>query len=261
MMPSREIFNELCKILDPGKPAFAPKKGKPSVVILLSRYDQKEAISILIGIIPAGSDNSLVWTVLGVRDPVSAAIAIVKIRYAFTLSKEINESFKQSSQARTKLLSGVQMNVHVLITGFQKEEKWMIMIHFARSEIKDLSKAIVLCRVPHHQNYSLIVELIFVGMTMMMFTVFDELIGWFYKYGLDSWSGQIRGHIRPLRALDPVYRAKLGALLGIATMADCFISISSDHSEPSVGGPSTDPRPAHPPVLAMPHPVAEIVPS
>ncbi|XP_042503254.1 sphingoid long-chain bases kinase 1-like [Macadamia integrifolia] len=45
---------------------------------LLSRSNQKEAISIPIGIIPAGSDNSLVWTVLGVRDPVSAAIAIVK---------------------------------------------------------------------------------------------------------------------------------------------------------------------------------------
>ncbi|XP_027114184.2 sphingoid long-chain bases kinase 1-like isoform X2 [Coffea arabica] len=45
---------------------------------LLSRDNQKEAISIPIGIIPAGSDNSLVWTVLGVRDPVSAAIAIVK---------------------------------------------------------------------------------------------------------------------------------------------------------------------------------------
>lgn len=45
---------------------------------LLRRDNQKEAISIPIGIIPAGSDNSLVWTVLGVRDPVSAAIAIVK---------------------------------------------------------------------------------------------------------------------------------------------------------------------------------------
>lgn len=45
---------------------------------LLTRSNQKEAISIPIGIIPAGSDNSLVWTVLGVRDPVSAAIAIVK---------------------------------------------------------------------------------------------------------------------------------------------------------------------------------------
>lgn len=45
---------------------------------LLSRGNQKEAISIPIGIIPAGSDNSLVWTVLGVRDPVSAALAIVK---------------------------------------------------------------------------------------------------------------------------------------------------------------------------------------
>ncbi|XP_072956309.1 sphingoid long-chain bases kinase 1 [Typha angustifolia] len=45
---------------------------------LLSRGDQREAISIPIGIIPAGSDNSLVWTVLGVRDPISAAMAIVK---------------------------------------------------------------------------------------------------------------------------------------------------------------------------------------
>lgn len=46
---------------------------------LLCRDNQKEAISIPIGIIPAGSDNSLVWTVLGVRDPVSAALAIVKV--------------------------------------------------------------------------------------------------------------------------------------------------------------------------------------
>ncbi|KAL1545007.1 Sphingoid long-chain bases kinase 1 [Salvia divinorum] len=45
---------------------------------LLSRENQKEAISIPIGIIPAGSDNSLVWTILGVRDPISAAITIVK---------------------------------------------------------------------------------------------------------------------------------------------------------------------------------------
>lgn len=46
---------------------------------LLSRANQKEGISIPIGIIPAGSDNSLVWTVLGVRDPISAAMAIVKV--------------------------------------------------------------------------------------------------------------------------------------------------------------------------------------
>lgn len=46
---------------------------------LLSRDNQKEALSIPIGIIPAGSDNSLVWTILGVRDPVSAAMAIVKV--------------------------------------------------------------------------------------------------------------------------------------------------------------------------------------
>lgn len=35
------------------------------------------------GIIPAGSDNSLVWTVLGVRDPISAALAIVKVSLSF----------------------------------------------------------------------------------------------------------------------------------------------------------------------------------
>ena len=32
----------------------------------------------------------------------------------------------------------------------------------------------------------------------------------------DSWSDQICGHNRPMRALDPVYRAKLGALLGVS---------------------------------------------
>lgn len=50
---------------------------------LLSRDNQKEALSIPIGIVPAGSDNSLVRTVLGVRDPISAAIAIVKVSMIF----------------------------------------------------------------------------------------------------------------------------------------------------------------------------------
>lgn len=45
---------------------------------LLGRDDLKESIQLPIGIIPAGSDNSLVWTVLGIRDPVSAAIALAK---------------------------------------------------------------------------------------------------------------------------------------------------------------------------------------
>lgn len=47
---------------------------------LLNRDDRKEAISIPIGIIPAGSDNSLVWTILGIRDPITAALSIVKVR-------------------------------------------------------------------------------------------------------------------------------------------------------------------------------------
>jgi diacylglycerol kinase family enzyme len=46
---------------------------------LLSRDDFEVAIRLPIGIIPAGSDNSLVWTVLGIRDPVSAAIALAKV--------------------------------------------------------------------------------------------------------------------------------------------------------------------------------------
>jgi diacylglycerol kinase family enzyme len=45
---------------------------------LLTRSNPKEGVSIPIGIVPAGSDNSLVWTVLGVRDPISAALSIVK---------------------------------------------------------------------------------------------------------------------------------------------------------------------------------------
>lgn len=46
---------------------------------LLIRSDRTEAVSIPVGIIPAGSDNSLVWTVLGVRDPISASLLIVKV--------------------------------------------------------------------------------------------------------------------------------------------------------------------------------------
>jgi hypothetical protein len=46
---------------------------------LLGRDNWKEAIQLPIGIIPSGSDNSLVWTVLGIRDPVSAANALAKV--------------------------------------------------------------------------------------------------------------------------------------------------------------------------------------
>ncbi|XP_044422557.1 sphingoid long-chain bases kinase 1 isoform X2 [Triticum aestivum] len=45
---------------------------------LLGRDDLKEALQLPIGIVPAGSDNSLVWSVLGIRDPVSAATALAK---------------------------------------------------------------------------------------------------------------------------------------------------------------------------------------
>lgn len=44
---------------------------------LNSREDEKSC-GIAIGIVPAGSDNSLVWTVFGISDPVTAALAIIK---------------------------------------------------------------------------------------------------------------------------------------------------------------------------------------
>ncbi|MCO5593042.1 hypothetical protein L7F22_047047 [Adiantum nelumboides] len=44
---------------------------------LLNREDTKSR-TLAIGIIPAGSDNSLIWTVMGICDPASAALAIVK---------------------------------------------------------------------------------------------------------------------------------------------------------------------------------------
>ncbi|MCO5570901.1 hypothetical protein L7F22_024631 [Adiantum nelumboides] len=45
---------------------------------LLSREDAKQSRVVPIGIIPAGSDNSLIWSIMGIRDPASAAVAIVK---------------------------------------------------------------------------------------------------------------------------------------------------------------------------------------
>ncbi|KAG0494173.1 hypothetical protein HPP92_005167 [Vanilla planifolia] len=35
LMWNRAVFNELCKIMDPGKPSFTPKKGKTSVVMFV----------------------------------------------------------------------------------------------------------------------------------------------------------------------------------------------------------------------------------
>lgn len=50
---------------------------------LHSREDEKSR-AIAIGIIPAGSDNSLVWTVFGISDPVTAALAIIKGHFVRT---------------------------------------------------------------------------------------------------------------------------------------------------------------------------------
>ncbi|KAL8146352.1 hypothetical protein AgCh_004189 [Apium graveolens] len=102
------------------------------------------------------------------------------------------------------------------------------------------------------------------------------------------------GQVRPMWALDPVVRAMMCALLGLkrnqlvkripsparelgvlvekaelvgffwnnlTEMADSFIPVSADHSEPSVGAPASDPRPVIPPALAiLPPPVLQPVP-
>ncbi|XP_066355065.1 signal recognition particle subunit SRP54 2-like [Miscanthus floridulus] len=34
------VFTELCNMLDPGKPSFTPKKGKPSVVMFVGLQGQ-----------------------------------------------------------------------------------------------------------------------------------------------------------------------------------------------------------------------------
>ncbi|GLJ13470.1 hypothetical protein SUGI_0213000 [Cryptomeria japonica] len=44
----------------------------------LKKQTNEKFRAIPIGIIPAGSDNSLIWTVFGIRDPVTAALAIIK---------------------------------------------------------------------------------------------------------------------------------------------------------------------------------------
>lgn len=53
----------------------------------------------------------------GKKNSVVCLLISMKIPQDIELSKEINESFKQSSQARTKLPSGIEMSVHVLTTG------------------------------------------------------------------------------------------------------------------------------------------------
>jgi cullin-4 len=43
------------------------------------------------------------------------------------LSREINESFRQSAQARTKLPSGIELNVHVLTTGYYCLSSFLVL--------------------------------------------------------------------------------------------------------------------------------------
>lgn len=45
--------------------------------------DRKRAMSCPIGVVPAGSDNALVWSVLGVKTATDAALLIVKVRKIF----------------------------------------------------------------------------------------------------------------------------------------------------------------------------------
>jgi signal recognition particle subunit SRP54 len=43
------VFNELCNMLDPGKPAFVPKKGKPNVIMFVGLQGEWRAPKPLSG--------------------------------------------------------------------------------------------------------------------------------------------------------------------------------------------------------------------
>jgi len=46
MILFQAIFSELCKMLDPGKSAFAPKKAKPSVVMFVGLQGEVSDLSV-----------------------------------------------------------------------------------------------------------------------------------------------------------------------------------------------------------------------
>ena len=68
--------------------------------------------------LPLLLSNNFIWITGDEDDYMFIIFSISVILFQdIELSKEINESFKQSSQARTKLPSGIEMSVHVLTTG------------------------------------------------------------------------------------------------------------------------------------------------
>jgi hypothetical protein len=42
---AQAVFNELCSMLDPGKPAFVPKKGKPNVIMFVGLQGKSYSLS------------------------------------------------------------------------------------------------------------------------------------------------------------------------------------------------------------------------
>ncbi len=59
----------------------------------------------------------VVWLSYGREDQFLILVLLPRLK-DIELSREINESFRQSAQARLKLPSGIEMNVHVLTTGY-----------------------------------------------------------------------------------------------------------------------------------------------
>lgn len=47
---AQAVFNELCNMLDPGKPAFVPKKGKPNVIMFVGLQGELLALSPCLGL-------------------------------------------------------------------------------------------------------------------------------------------------------------------------------------------------------------------
>jgi signal recognition particle GTPase len=45
---AQAVFNELCNMLDPGKAAFVPKKGKPNVIMFVGLQGKSFLLSLKI---------------------------------------------------------------------------------------------------------------------------------------------------------------------------------------------------------------------
>jgi hypothetical protein len=86
---------------------------------------RKWSLGLLVLPLPAGCSHGNAVCIISSEslryDPTTSLIQDIE------LSREINESFRQSAQARTKLPSGIELNVHVLTTGYYCLSSFLVL--------------------------------------------------------------------------------------------------------------------------------------